>query len=49
MSEPVSEASKRRAQAAKSYIENMLKLQHRNRQDRLDRYATGAVLPYLCL
>lgn len=37
MSEPVSEESKRRAQAAKSYIENMLKLQHRNRQDRLDR------------
>ena len=37
MADNLSEESKKRAQAAKSYIENMLKLRNQNRQDRLER------------
>lgn len=33
----VSEATRKKAEAAKSYIENMYKLQHQNIQDRLER------------
>ncbi|KAK9804966.1 hypothetical protein WJX73_005308 [Symbiochloris irregularis] len=37
MSQPVSEQSQKRAEAAKSYIENMFKMQHQNRQARSER------------
>lgn len=33
----ISEATRKKAEAAKSYIENMYKLQHQNIQDRLER------------
>ncbi len=33
----ISEATRKKAEAAKSYIENMYKMQHQNIQDRLER------------
>ena len=33
----ISEATRKKAEAAKSYIENMYKVQHQNIQDRLER------------
>ena len=49
----ISEATRKKAEAAKSYIENMYKLQHQNIQDRLERCdltpKCQCVLAFKCL